>query len=111
MYFKFFSGHFDTTIGTKDKPESYERILSELGKSGSQVLFLTDMIKGIFLSYIFTTFLRNYRKVFFLLFKEADAAEQVGIRVGLLRRPDNPDKELKHFEWATSFDEIEFNSS
>lgn len=66
------------------------------------------MIKGTFFDLFNKKSLRV--NVFLLLFKEADAAEKVGIRVGLLRRPDNPDKELKHFEWATSFDEIDFNS-
>jgi hypothetical protein len=44
---KYISGHFDTTIGMKVEAQSYHRILETLGKQNTQVLFLTDLIKGL----------------------------------------------------------------
>ena len=42
----FFKGHFDTTVGSKTEASSYEAILNDIGKEGSQCLFLTDLIRG-----------------------------------------------------------------
>ncbi|CAF0908558.1 unnamed protein product [Brachionus calyciflorus] len=81
---KYFSGHFDTNIGLKVEMQSYKNILESLNKSANQVLFLTDLIR------------------------EAEAATDAGLYVCLLRRADNPDKEIKNFIWVNSFDEIEF---
>jgi enolase-phosphatase E1 len=44
---KYFSGHFDTNIGMKIVKQSYDNILNELKKKPSQVLFLTDLVKGV----------------------------------------------------------------
>ena len=37
---------------------------------------------------------------------EVEAAQQAGIDVCLLRRPDNPDKEVRSYEWVENFNEI-----
>jgi len=39
-------------------------------------------------------------------FIEAEAASEVGIKVCLLRRPDNPDKETNSFKWVENFEKI-----
>lgn len=39
---------------------------------------------------------------------EAEAAIQTGLNVCVLRREDNPDKEIRNFDFVNSFDEIEF---
>jgi enolase-phosphatase E1 len=41
----YFSGHFDTGIGSKLEKSSYQKILEEIGVSGEHVLFLSDNIK------------------------------------------------------------------
>jgi len=38
-----FSGHYDTTIGSKKEPESYSKIAEALGLSPTQILFFTDV--------------------------------------------------------------------
>lgn len=82
---------------------SYERILSNLSSSSRQAVFLTDIIKGEHqLFYLFQVDVN-----FGLYFKEADAAQQAGVQVCLLRRADNPDKETKSYKWVPTFDEIE----
>lgn len=59
-----FRGYFDTRIGAKGDPESYQRILAETGLAADQVLFLSDVPA------------------------ELKAAAQVGIRVlQLVREP------------------------
>lgn len=42
---KFFSGHFDTTIGAKVETDSYRRIATNVGEPSSNILFLTDLPK------------------------------------------------------------------
>lgn len=43
----FFSGHYDTTIGSKKEPESYSKIAEALGLSPTQIIFFTDVIGEI----------------------------------------------------------------
>ena len=38
-----FSGNFDTTLGSKKEKESYEGIISSIGKPGPAILFLSDV--------------------------------------------------------------------
>lgn len=46
-----FSAYYDTVnAGPKLESSSYEKICSELGKHVSQVTFLTDNVKGMFVS-------------------------------------------------------------
>lgn len=42
-----FTGHYDTTIGSKKEPESYSKIAEMLGLSPTQILFFTDAIGEI----------------------------------------------------------------
>ena len=43
----FISGHFDTTSGLKVNMTSYQNILGALNKRPEQVLFLTDIVRGL----------------------------------------------------------------
>ncbi len=43
----FISGHFDTTSGLKVEMTSYQNILDALNKEPEQVLFLTDIVRGL----------------------------------------------------------------
>lgn len=60
-----FDGHFDTTIGGKRDAASYAAILEEIGRTGHEVLFLSDVVA------------------------ELDAAREAGMHTGLLER-DGP---------------------
>ena len=39
-----FSGYFDTEIGAKRDADSYRRILSAIGRDGTETLFLSDVV-------------------------------------------------------------------
>ncbi|KAI9226132.1 MAG: 2,3-diketo-5-methylthio-1-phosphopentane phosphatase [Piptocephalis tieghemiana] len=43
----FISGHFDTAIGSKIEPSSYQRIAQELHLSPERILFLSDRIQEL----------------------------------------------------------------
>ena len=43
----YFSGHYDTTIGSKKEPDSYLKIAQDLKLSPTQVIFFTDVIGEI----------------------------------------------------------------
>jgi enolase-phosphatase E1 len=57
-----FNGHFDTEIGGKREPDSYRRIVAELGVPAASVLFLSDVVE------------------------ELDAAREAGLRTVLVDR-------------------------
>jgi len=42
-----FKGYFDTTIGHKKEPESYEKIAAEIGVPSENILFLSDSTEEI----------------------------------------------------------------
>lgn len=64
----FFSGYFDTAVGGKKEPQSYQTILAELGVEPASVLFLSDIEA------------------------ELDAAESAGLKtVWLIRDGELPD--------------------
>lgn len=64
----FFSGYFDTAVGGKKEPQSYQTILAELGVDPASVLFLSDIEA------------------------ELDAAESAGLKtVWLVRDGELPD--------------------
>jgi enolase-phosphatase E1 len=85
---KLISGHFDTNVGHKQESQSYENILKEINVEGASVLFLSDIPK------------------------EVIAAEEAGMKVVILDRPNNPtdldDDIRKRFKVVQTFDEIEF---
>jgi enolase-phosphatase E1 len=68
---RFLSAHFDTTTGPKAEAESYRRIASALGRSPSQVLFLSDVTA------------------------ELHAARAVGMKTGLVAR-EMPATDAEH---------------
>ena len=77
-----FSGYFDTEIGAKRDPESYQRILAAIGRNGGEVLFLSDVAE------------------------ELDAARLAGMRTTLLARaPDACPSDCSH-PCVAGFDEI-----
>jgi enolase-phosphatase E1 len=57
-----FAGHFDTEIGAKREPDSYRRIVDQLGAEPGTVLFLSDVVE------------------------ELDAAREAGLRTVLVDR-------------------------
>ncbi|CEM31813.1 unnamed protein product [Vitrella brassicaformis CCMP3155] len=80
---KFFSGHFDTMIGSKLAAESYTTICKQMGAEPSSVLFVTDNIK------------------------EAYAADEAGLRVLVSVRPGTMALPEGHsFKAITSFEHI-----
>jgi enolase-phosphatase E1 len=66
----------------KVNKESYERILKEIGKKSNEVVFLTDLLN------------------------EAEAATSAGIKVYVLRRPDNPDTSVGEFDFIETFNQF-----
>jgi enolase-phosphatase E1 len=77
------SGHYDTTIGGKREPASYQRIVQDTGVNASDVLFLSDITA------------------------ELDAAKQSGLQTGLLIRPGNaPQENTQQHPAIASFGEI-----
>lgn len=43
----FFKGYFDTTIGSKKEPSSYERIAKEIGCNPQEITFFTDNVDEV----------------------------------------------------------------
>jgi enolase-phosphatase E1 len=81
-----FSGYFDTRIGAKGEPASYERISAELGMPPDTVLFLSD-VEG-----------------------ELTAARTAGMKTRWLVREGNLDPTAAHRQ-ARDFSEIEPQAS
>jgi enolase-phosphatase E1 len=80
-----FAGHFDTDVGAKVDPQSYRRILAQIGYQPSEVLFLSD----------------NPRELF--------AAREAGIAViHVIREDTKPDQ---RFPSIHGFDEISFGDA
>jgi enolase-phosphatase E1 len=78
-----FSGYFDTTSGAKTEPDSYRRIGAAVGRSATEILFLSD------------------REA------ELDAAKLAGWQVACLARPaDAPPGITSKFPAFESFDDI-----
>ncbi len=75
-----FSGHFDTRIGNKKEPESYQKISKRLGLKTSEILFLSDSKE------------------------EIEAADRTGMKVIMVMRNG---KQPLPYPVIKSFDEIE----
>ena len=45
--FQLFSGHFDTKIGMKVETDSYCKIAEEIQCQPEDILFLTDVVRGM----------------------------------------------------------------
>jgi enolase-phosphatase E1 len=67
-----FSGHYDTTIGSKKEPSSYDKIANDWDISASEILFVSDVVT------------------------ELDAAKTAGLQTRLCLRPGNASVEDGH---------------
>ena len=76
-----FSGNFDTNIGGKKEPLSYEAIAAELSLPPAEILFLSDVLE------------------------ELNAADEAGFQVVGLAR-DGIIEETGSYLWVSSFDQI-----
>jgi enolase-phosphatase E1 len=76
-----FSGYFDTHIGGKREPQSYQRIAAQTHHQPNELLFLSDIKE------------------------ELDAAQAVGFNTIWLIRDSQPDPDAEHLQ-VTSFDQI-----
>ena len=52
---KSIDGHFDTAVGAKQEAASYTAIADKIGCKADEILFLTDIVKGMFLVLLFTS--------------------------------------------------------
>ncbi len=78
----FFSGHYDTTTGSKKEADSYRQIAQEFKCKTSDILFISDIVE------------------------ELDAAREAGMETALSVRPENkPQPETDHPK-VSSFDEV-----
>ncbi|CRK97600.1 CLUMA_CG010986, isoform A [Clunio marinus] len=86
---KYLSGHFDTNVGHKQETQSYKNITKELQAKAEEILFLSDIPN------------------------EVIAAEEAGMKVTILDRPNNPlilsQDNRKNFQVVQNFDEIKCN--
>lgn len=76
-----FSAYFDTQIGGKREPRSYEQIINEVGCPGHQILFLSDIRE------------------------ELDAAKAAGMTTAMLVRDGELSDDCPHPQ-AQSFDDL-----
>ena len=79
-----FSDYFDTTIGAKQQPESYQRIAKEIGITTEHILFLSDIMG------------------------ELDAAKTTGMQTTCLVREGNLHLNCKHHQ-VRNFNELELS--
>ncbi|CAH1762529.1 4801_t:CDS:10 [Entrophospora sp. SA101] len=63
---EYFSGHYDTSIGSKLEESSYINICKNIGSVPSKILFLSDNVK------------------------EINAAKKAGFQTAIIQRPENP---------------------
>ena len=77
-----FQHWFDTRIGAKQEPASYERITQELHCSSAAVLFVSDALA------------------------ECEAADAAGMAVLFSDRDGNPQRDPGRFERISSFDQL-----
>lgn len=79
----FFSGHYDTTIGSKKEQASYQKIARDWGVPEDQILFLSDVVA------------------------ELEAARAAGLQTALCMRPGNaPVDDSRGHACIASFDEV-----
>ncbi|XP_054011471.1 enolase-phosphatase E1 [Hylaeus anthracinus] len=87
---KYFSGYFDTEVGSKQESSSYKTISNKIGADPSSILFLTDTVK------------------------EAAAAKETGLSTVILLREGNvalSDEERATFTTIKSFLDLTFQTS
>jgi enolase-phosphatase E1 len=83
----FLHWHFDTHTGAKQDPESYRRIVSEVGETPAQVLFVSDVVG------------------------ELHAAREAGLGTVLIVRPGNIPQPAHDHRVVRSFKEITASSA
>jgi enolase-phosphatase E1 len=79
---QFIGRFFDTLVGTKQSPHSYQRIAVAMGHPCRELLFISDVIA------------------------EVEAAHAAGMQAALCVRPGNDARESADAEVIRSFDEI-----
>ena len=78
-----FTGHYDTTIGSKKEASSYQAIVADWKLAAGGILFISDVVE------------------------ELDAAKQAGLQTQLCVRPGNSEVASGHgHEVIHSFDEV-----
>ena len=78
-----FSGHYDTTIGSKKESPSYVKIAADWDVPAAEILFISDVVA------------------------ELDAAQQAGLQTRLCIRPGNAPVDDRHgHSVIQSFDEV-----
>jgi enolase-phosphatase E1 len=83
----FLHGYFDTHTGSKQDPESYQRIAAEVGEAPPQILFVSDVVS------------------------ELNAAAAAGLRAMMIVRPGNVPQPSHDHPVVRSFDEIPASSA
>lgn len=78
----FLRGHYDTTIGPKRAPTSYEAIARSMARATADILFLSDVVE------------------------ELDAARAAGMGTGLVRRPGNAPTDAGVHPVVETFDAV-----
>lgn len=79
------SAYFDTTIGPKTDPRSYQKIATTLGSPSSQIVFISDVVR------------------------ELNAAASADFHPILCERPGNHPQPANRFRGVRSFDELTFD--
>ena len=80
---RYIDQYFDTSVGKKVDPQSYQAIAANLSFDPTQILFVSDVVA------------------------ELDAAKAAGIQTRLCIRPGNPPQQASQFESITSFESLE----
>jgi enolase-phosphatase E1 len=83
---RFLRWHFDTAIGAKGEPESYARIVFEVGAIPGEILFVSDIVR------------------------ELDAARVAGMETRLSERPGNASQPAHDHRVVATFDDIALTS-
>lgn len=79
----FISNYFDTSVGKKGEPESYQRIADAIGFAPNELLFISDVVT------------------------ELAAANEAGMKTVLSIRPGNqPQEHAEQYRAIESFDEL-----
>uniref|UniRef100_A0A914UP65 Enolase-phosphatase E1 n=1 Tax=Plectus sambesii TaxID=2011161 RepID=A0A914UP65_9BILA len=94
---QFLSGYYDTNIGLKTEADSYRKIAADMGIDPDEILFLTDVERGV------KHLCVPYRP---LALSEARASAEAGMQVKIVVRDGNApltSGALRDFPTITSF--------
>lgn len=109
----YISGHFDTTSGHKQEQQSYVNIAEALKVDAKDILFLTDIVKGIqeFNTLFLGQLILNIFDTF--CFTEAEAARAAGYQTVILARPGNgplTDDDKSQFTIVNDFESLKITA-